>query len=300
MIFGRNEEKWAHNSAGALIYFTVVRIELHADDPNPMTRETNEAWPQLLEQAVDLLKKFSIPLYVYDRYGRPEQFGTGFIVRRGELHFLVSAAHVLDRTQSTGVFFYSTPKTLRSLTGRVLTTGHPDRRNDDLLDVGVIKLAGAGMPPYQTVDKLPMDISYLRPSYLPRSGKHYVIVGFPATKSRVNTEGGTALVSPYAYHSDPVAESVYEAQGVDARTHVALPLDLRKGTDPHGRIRTFPKPQGMSGSPIIVLYDEAEVDRSPTPFPVVAVGTRYRSEPKVLIGTDVRFVIGAIEQLSVD
>jgi hypothetical protein len=53
---------------------------------------------------------------------------------------------------------------------RVLTTGDPDNRGGDLFDVGVMRFTGEAMPPYPDVDKFSMDISYLKPSHLPRSG----------------------------------------------------------------------------------------------------------------------------------
>jgi hypothetical protein len=251
----------------------------------------------VLESAIDLLTKYSIPLYVNDEYNRPDQFGTGFFVRAGESHFLVSAAHVLDVARTRKVFYYATPEKLRWLSGRVLTTGRPETLDDDMLDVGVMRLTGDALPPYPAVDKFPVEISYLRPKYLPRLGKHYVIVGFPATKSRIDSRDRTALVSPYAYRSDSAGENVYAKQGVDAETHLVLPLDLRKGRDAGGLIRAFPKPQGMSGSPIVVLYgDNEETEDSLRGFPVVAVGTRYCKSAKVLIGTDIRFAVEMIDQ----
>jgi hypothetical protein len=249
----------------------------------------------VIGEAVDLLTKFSLPLYVKDKHGRPDQFGTGFFVRAGESHFLVSAAHVLDVARTRPVFYYTTPITVRALTGKVLTTGFPNSRDDDPLDVGVMNLTGEGLPPYREVDKFAMDISYLHPNYLPRANKHYVIVGFPATKSTVDTQQRTALVSPYAYRSDSFDDKDYDSMGVNATTHVALPLNLRKGIDSTGKTRTFPKPQGMSGSPIVVLY-EATNQNQPRVFPVVAIGVRYRKTQKVLIGTDVRFAVEAIRQ----
>jgi len=55
------------------------------------------------------------------------------------------------------------------------------------------------------------------------------------------------------------------------------------------RARGVPKPQGMGGSPIVVLY-EAETEGKSRIFPVVAVGTKYRRNTKILIGTDIQFV----------
>jgi len=45
----------------------------------------------------------------------------------------------------------------------------------------------------------------------------------------------------------------------------------------------------MGGSPIVVLY-EAETEGKSRIFPVVAVGTKYRRNTKILIGTDIQLV----------
>src|SRR6185437_3733095 len=84
-------------------------------------------------------------------------------------------------------------------------------------------------------------------------------------------------------------------QGFASDTHVVLPLHLKEGLDVDGRVRTFPKPQGMSGSPIVVLF-ETDPDGRFRVFPVVAIGTRYRIKSKILIGTDVRFALEMIAQ----
>ena len=251
----------------------------------------------MISEAIDTLIKFSIPLYVDDEYGRPEQFGTGFFVRAEESLYLISAAHVLDNARTNKVYLYSTPKIRRYLTGKVITTGHPDQRDEDVVDIGVLKMTGEALPPYSEVDKFPMDVSYLTPEYLPRSGKHYVIVGFPASKSRVDTIDRTTIAAPYAYRSDSIDDSEYARHGVNAETHVVLPLDVRKGMDADGLVRTFPKPNGMSGSPIVVLYESETEDRSGL-FPVVAVGTTYRKSTKVLIGGDVQFALNIIRKFA--
>ena len=195
----------------------------------------------VISEAVDALTKFSVPLYVNDDYGRPQQYGTGFFVRANQSDFLVSAAHVLDIARTRNVFFYSKPDTLRWLTGPVITTGHPDQRANDKLDIGVMRLTGDATPPYPEVDKFPMPVSYLKPRYLPRADKHYVIVGFPATKSLVDTSRRVTLSTPHAYRSDSMADEEYEAAGVDPSTHIALPLDLKRGGE--SRRTESPLPQ---------------------------------------------------------
>lgn len=138
-----------------------------------------------------------------------------------------------------------------------------------------------------------MDISYLRPTYLPREHKHYVIIGYPETKNRASRIEKSINAAPYAYRSNPVPDSAYLSHGRETRSHVLLPLDLRRGFAPDGKIVHFPKPQGMSGSPIAVLYDDELSDDSRV-FPIVAVGTRYSPRKRVLFGTDVGHVLEAI------
>jgi hypothetical protein len=107
----------------------------------------------------------------------------------------------------------------------------------------------------------------------------------------------SALVRAYSYRSDSIDDAEYSAFGLRTVDHVVLPLNLKRGFDAEGRTVTFPKPQGMSGSPIVVLYDAAETGAtSSSVFDVVAVGIEYRKTSKVLIGTDVRFALEMIGQ----
>ena len=249
-----------------------------------------------IAEAVEDLSAFSIPLYQDDN-GRPSLHGSGFFVTVGRDHFLVSAAHVLDTATKNGLFFYLSPNTSRDLRGQRIRSGSPESRDSDLIDIGVLKLSGEPMPPYPAVRKFAMDVSYLKPSHQPRSGKNYVMIGFPATKNRFNSIEQTVPSAPHAYGARSIPEEEYRVHGVSADTHVVLSLNLKKGFDQNGKLQHFPKPQGMSGSPIVVLYDEEGGDESRV-FPVVAVGTRYRPRTRVLIGTDVGFVLEAIDRCS--
>jgi hypothetical protein len=244
-----------------------------------------------IEKATDLLLKFSIPLYK-NHNGRPELHGTGFFVKASSDHFLVSAAHVLDKAKE--LFYYCTPNTLRHLSGRLVRSKGVENRAYDLIDVGVLKLSDGHTPPYPEVDKFAMDISYLQPRYRPRTGKTYALIGFPATKSGVDIRNRNVLTASYAYRNKSIGETEYQRHGLDPQTHVALPLDLKKGFGSDGKHRNFPKPQGMSGSPIIVLFEEEDAGDARV-FPVVAVATTYLKPEQILFGTDVAYVLDAID-----
>lgn len=250
---------------------------------------------ELLAEALELLVNFSVPLYYTDDYGRPTQFGTGFFVRGRSAHYLVTAAHVLDTAHEREVFYYVTPNKIRKLTGKATRSGKsPLQRENDLVDIGVVQLAGDSLPPYPEASKFAMEPDYLRPRYLPRAGRSYVVLGFPATKSKVSRNEGTVVAAPHAYRCDPVQDQDYAKYGFSPESHVLLKLDLKVGFGPNGEHQHFPKPQGMSGSPIIALYSDGPADDARV-FPVVAVGIEYRAKQRLLVGTDVSHVIEAIE-----
>jgi hypothetical protein len=119
------------------------------------------------------------------------------------------------------------------------------------------------------------------------------MIDFPATKTEVSKSERTVLVAPYAFRCLPVPEADYALHGVTPETHILLQLNRKVGYDSKGRRTHFPKPHGMSGAPIIVLYSH-EDDDDPRIFPVVAVATTYREKEKIIIGTDVKYVLDGI------
>ena len=250
--------------------------------------------PEAIEQAVDVLSALSVPLY-QDHNGRPSLHGTGFFVKVGSSSFLVSAAHVMDTAGDNGLYFFSSPRVRRHLAGKLLRTGPKEKRSDDLIDIGVLKLEGGATPPYPDVNKFAMDLTYLRPKYRPRTGRSYVLIGFPGTKSRTDPHAQTVEVKPHAFRLSPIDEGAYDRHGVSPDTHVVLDLDLKRGFDLQGNHQHFPKPQGMSGAPIIVLYEHSG-EGDARVFPVVGVATTYRKAERVLIATDIGFVIDAIHR----
>ncbi|MDO8938461.1 MAG: trypsin-like peptidase domain-containing protein [Methylicorpusculum sp.] len=246
---------------------------------------------EAIDSSIKLLVKFSIPLYLDDN-DRPTPFGTGFFVQQQDDIFLVTAAHVLDKAQSHKLYYYTSPGDIRHISGKMVRRTHDGDRRNDHIDIGVVKMSGGMLPPYPDINKYPMDISYLKPKHLPRSGKHYSFTGFPATKTKVRNCNKSIEVVAYSYRSDSIPESEYTKYKVDASTHIVLPLDTKKGYDKNRNLTHFPKPQGMSGSPVVALYEEGEADS--IVFPVVGVAIEHRARDNIVIATDVKYVLEAI------
>jgi hypothetical protein len=189
--------------------------------------------------------------------------------------FLVSAAHVLRLTKDRRLYYYIDPNTTHSISGQLRISRHSN------IDVAVVKLDRQPLPPYRAVDKVPMVESMLLSRALPRTGKHYMVSGFPASKNRANPSNLTVNARVYAYRTESIDGAAYSAAGIDPGLHIGLPLDLRAGFDPRGEPVAFPDPHGMSGSPVWLLYDDAETPRDM--FQAVAVAVEYRKPQRLLV-----------------
>jgi hypothetical protein len=252
--------------------------------------------PEIIDEAAAVLAKFVVPVYESDSRLRPSLLGSGFFVRAGERHFLISAGHVLETLKARQLFYYVSPGITRKLSGRLLLNSWQGDRENDPIDVGVLWLSDEELPPYPEIDKFAIDVSYLRPALLPRSGRNYIIVGFPASRSEVNPVAREVAVTAYGYRSHSIEDSAYSKYGLTPGANLVLPLDLEVGFDSSGKHRNFPRPQGMSGSPVWVLYDEDGRDDSRV-IPIVAVGTKYRKNERLLVGTDIAVALDMINDI---
>lgn len=234
-----------------------------------------------------------IPLFAKRHGKRPKLVGSSFLVSAGEAVFLVSAAHVLD--EISHLHFYIAPGTIRKLTGHLLQTKLPSngRRTSDRLDIGILRLEGPGLPPYPEVGKNAIPISELHPSALPRDDKQYLVIGFPETKSRVNPAALQITSEPVSFRNISAPRSKYEELHVADESHIVLPLDLRHTLGANAEVQSFPKPSGLSGSPVWLLVDKHE--QNPLPyFPVVGVAIEYHKESKALVATDIKIAVKLI------
>lgn len=254
--------------------------------------------PQVIDEAAVLLSKFIVPLYATDDSGkRPLPHGTGFFVRAGSDCFLVSAAHVFETLRNVPLYYYISSTVTRRVTGEVLLNQWWGDRQDDPVDIGVVKLTSEAPPPYPDVEKYAMDVSYLQPR-LSGQNQNYLILGFPASRTSVNPVKGEIAATAYGYHATSAPQSDYVALDLIPSENLILPLDLKRSVDLiTGRHRIFPRPQGMSGSPVWALYDDSG-EGDPGVFPVVAVGTKYLRNRRRLIATDVGVVLTMIETLA--
>ena len=245
------------------------------------------ALPKVVDEVSDLLAKIVIPLYVERKHrAPPEAVATGFLIRHGQQHFLVTAAHAIETIRTQKFYYYVSRTHWQQLSGQVISKGDP-------ADVAVVKLTGDAMPPYPALGKCAVDSSWLRPHHLPRGGKQYLILGFPASQSKPDGIGRHINSTIWGYRHDSIPDAEYAAHGINAQFHIALPFNKKKSWDSDWKQRNFPPPTGLSGAPIFELWDSDIANASPK-FSIVGVGTAHRKQPGLLIGTDAAIVLAMI------
>jgi hypothetical protein len=237
------------------------------------------------------LTEYVLPLFVDHVGGYPEMFGTGFLVEHDGAVFLVSAAHVLDNAEH--LYFYVEPGVTRRLSGSRATSVVPDggTRDDDRFDVGVLKLEGPGQPPYPALKKRAMPLSMLHPLALPREDKQYLIVGFPASKSKANRKDRRVDSTPVSFRNISAAKAQYDELGVTLATHIVLPLHLKKTVALKGKIQPFYSPHGMSGSPMFYLPPGFANGGD---MPVVGVVIEHYKSDHAIVATDIQLALEMI------
>ena len=247
-----------------------------------------------VSQAANILSRYVIPVY-QTRRKRPVQVGSGFIVRASHEHFFVTAGHVLDMRADGPLYFYSDVTQHRFLNGSARWTTFERSRQDDDLDVAVVRLSRQALPPYRSIGKFAVDLGSLTPGRL-RDQAHYLVVGFPHSKNKPNPTVNHVESYAWGFYGASLPVETYEHAGVATASHILLKFDQKRGFDLGLSPIHMAKPQGMSGAPIWMIASEHYKDPEEGPV-VVGVAISHRAALKAVQGTDVVVVYEMIAEL---
>lgn len=257
-----------------------------------------EAESQAVTRLANILAHHIIPLFAETSGGKPKLVGSGFLISSGTNSYLVSAAHVFDELKvGHELFFYIESDLKRKLSGSPRLTKLPEGkdRKSDRLDVGVLKLEGPGLPPYPKVEKYPLEIGALMPNALPREGKQYLIVGFPESMSRANPVAREVVSKVYGFRNISAQLRKYADLGIEPRSHIVLNFDRRHTIGADSKIRAFPEPSGISGSPAWLIYDQ-NGPNDPAQTSIVGIAIEHYKNYHAIVATDIDVALKLINE----
>jgi hypothetical protein len=224
---------------------------------------------------------------------------TGFFIQKGERSYFVTAAHVWDALQdkSRSLSVYFNRKTFVDLRGTALKTRPRNgNRADDHIDIGVILLKGECVPPFNDIGKRAMPSSMISDRRPPSTGL-YLMIGFPASKGRVNFAQDSHVSSCWPIIIGSAPGEAYSGKGLAPDTHILMPWNKRQVFGLDGkRINpsTFP---GMSGSPVFRVLDGFE-EGAEKGVELEGVFIEHRKASNVLVATRSFVVLDALSKLA--
>jgi len=253
-------------------------------------------------QLTQSLFRHVVAIFRRNDNGKPESMGTGLLVSSCADTFVVSAGHVFNELMSgRNLFFYAGPQLIHQLAGSFWVSNPPTAGDKKAgrydIDIGVIRLLRTAPPPNSIVDKEPLPLAALIGNALPRHSKQYLVTGFPGSKTKLNPVHRIVDSKPYANLCVSPPQPMYEKIGCSSQTHLLMPFVRKHVLGPGSKRHTFPNPEGMSGSPVWLLYDDVGPN-DPVQTPVVGILIEYHRSRHLLLATDISHAIKMINDNS--
>ncbi|MES2596882.1 MAG: hypothetical protein V4662_16180 [Verrucomicrobiota bacterium] len=154
------------------------------------------------------------------RKDRPEQFGTGTLLKLGTRRFMLTASHVLDDIIDGNALVPGIDG-WPFLNGEVIGTVRPESgdRKDDKNDLGIIHLDR------EVVSAMHPTLIFLEGSEI--DGAHvteergaYIIAGFPAERTKLS--GSNLEAHPFTFSGDGVRDYRYRKLGRNLENHLLI------------------------------------------------------------------------------
>lgn len=250
--------------------------------------------PQTVENAV-------LPIYWTLRSKvKPEQVGSGVVVRIKNEFFVFSASHVFDDIGAYQLLLGTGGgRKLVALSGERFSSkkGPSGTHSDDPIDASVFHIQ-SGLT--ERIKEVAINLNNLDLHQPDESRSVHMVAGFRVKKS--NTVGNQANAKPECFPSIEYGDLKYSLLGIDKKFHIALAFEDQVLMA--GSWQKSPTPKGFSGGAIIKVQG---VKISP-PFSTDLNAKQYLSaitieqrrekagKPGVLIGTRIGVHLGLIEK----
>ena len=222
--------------------------------------------------------------------------GCGVLLRIERVYFILTAAHVLDEFRSKSMMAAGLTSVFEVDGDAKASPRPPAGREVDRLDAGVVRLRSI---PQDIADGALL-VDDLEKSYARRPGPTYMVMGYPANRTRVRLRERHIKRAISRFVGKEAGVAAYNKQGCDARRNIALQWHTKHVTR-DGAKSDPPNLSGMSGcgiwrldslnGPIIV----GQRDK------LVGIFTdRLDARPGALVGTLVWQHLYAIRELYPD
>ena len=231
------------------------------------------------------------PLFLNHKYkNQMEQIGTGVIISISQTYFLLTAAHIIDKTEY-GDLFVPCNKILEPVEGLYSCLKIPEdrTRDDDKIDIGYIKLKN------QFAERLHKSINPLSSEDIyfiddATESVIYTFAGYPLSKSKVSQQ--RAQSKPFYYSGLSVEKGLYLNYGYNPLKNIIVHFRRDMSVTQEGDTTFPPFPRGISGGGIFVWPEDFMGQIIPPNRKLIGIAHTYKDN--LLIGTNIREFFKAI------
>jgi len=202
--------------------------------------------PILLE-----LRKYSYPLLIEGRGGRPELVATGQFISVDGLTYLVSAAHAMKNFKRAKVIGTRNDETFVPLSGEIAHTGFGE--NQDVVDLAAMRLDDEFVSKFR-LNVVPNHL--LATSARITNPQCRAVIGFPLSKNKAIFSPTTSDFREYIYSYVGFADFDVDYSLFKKSTSDHIGMEYGPGTNDSGdSVSNLIHPRGMSGGGAWLIPD---------------------------------------------
>ncbi|RMQ37673.1 hypothetical protein ALP86_02089 [Pseudomonas amygdali pv. mori] len=198
----------------------------------------------------DYTARFAIPLYRLGSNGIPDLLGSGFILRKYNRSFLITAGHVYDNnSRENAIFFYTGDSEVSFIKG-FFKVSECVNRADDKLDLAVVMLE------YDVIFNkhwAVVDSADVACDTFKLVDGRFIFSGYPLGRHKINRKGKEVDFHCFSWVGNIVPDFKYTSVGATKENNLLIKFKNKHAATVEGvKGYQFPKPDGISGGPVWV------------------------------------------------
>jgi hypothetical protein len=197
----------------------------------------------------------STVLFFHDKAkGKQSALGSGLLFSLDQKFFMITAAHVIGEKQKE-IYVILSDKEIQ-LGGLLLLTPIPisGKRDDDKIDIAIMHLTDSSVADLLQNFKF-IELENIGISYKKISQANYLVVGYPATKTKKVWGKDEIKSKPFVYRSKENEIFNYAKFGFSNKLHIAVKFDGKVVSTRNKNLHKAPNLHGISGCGLWYLKD---------------------------------------------
>jgi hypothetical protein len=247
------------------------------------------------------LGKAVTPIYRADpraeKQGRPQHIGSGVLLKRGNGHFLVTAAHVVDHKKLSHLYIPAQRRLCKLEGNGIATTAPKGERDDDRYDFSVIELAAGVVEALGDV-RYVTEIEFCGTD-TDISGHGLMALGFPVSKNKkINHAKRQIHPKRLSYGATVLKDDEFAQKlAISGEDHLFVKYEKRSRVAGGAVVDSF-HPTGMSGGALIDLGKIASLSalgqKSDGRFRVAGILIEYYKNENRMVSVKTETILGVL------